>query len=729
MPRCQPPEGSFAGVQTATIVQEDVVQQHHQQDVLAECQTLLQQQLPADSSLQQLLEPLLPAAETGGAGHSNSSSGGIPGAPGMSTGMPGEDVATIAADSTSLAVNVPRPASPDAMAAAVAMAAAAAATVQQPILDVQAREVPRSWRQAAAVEQPKPQQQQQLAPAPTTQQQQQQAEQQRLDFKHWARVVGVCGFAALLCYLDRTNISTAIVPMAEQYGWNKQFCSIVMSAFFAGYGATQVWGGQLSDKYGGSAVLAAGLAVWSLATVLTPLSAALGTWQLLTARVVLGMAQGIAFPAIHALLAKKVPNKVRSGAIGIIMALAHCGTAIGFGASPGLIESLGWGWTFYLFGGAALLWVPFWLQMAKEKGNQANQAVRTAAAAMLTMQRQQAERSASMVAAAQAATATMRQGSNNIVSTGGLKLTRVDDQQATPEDVQDTAAATANHPILVALEQQHHEQQQQQTAVPAAASTAQQQRDNVGFWPLMRRKEVWAIAVAQYAAGWGFYGLLAWLPQFFIEHCGLQLSQLGGFTLAPYLLQAVMGASAGLLADNLIVKRKWGVRDVRVLMQVAGMMGPAACLFAAASPLVHSPYVATGLITLGMGLSALTCSGVSASHLDIAPRHAASIFGVGNTAGTLAGLLAVPGLGWVLENTGNWSLAFGLAAAHNAVGAVLWALWVGDKPLPEDGGPEVEAAAESEQVIPQQQQQLALAFAVAAGTGNEGGMEWKLKAA
>lgn len=266
----------------------------------------------------------------------------------------------------------------------------------------------------------------------------------------------------------------------------------------------------------------------------------------------------------------QVPNKVRSGAIGIIMALAHCGTAIGFGASPGLIESMSWGWTFYLFGGAALLWVPFWLQMAKEKGNQANQAVRTAAAAMLTMQRQQAERSASMVAAAQAATAPMRQGSNNIVSTAGLKLTRVDDQQAAPEDVQDAAAATANHPILVALEQQHHEQQQQPAAAaaPAAASTTQQQRDNVGFWPLMRRREVWAIAVAQYAAGWGFYGLLAWLPQFFIEHCGLQLSQLGGFTLAPYLLQAVMGASAGLLADNLIVKRKWGVRDVRVLMQV-----------------------------------------------------------------------------------------------------------------------------------------------------------------
>lgn len=43
--------------------------------------------------------------------------------------------------------------------------------------------------------------------------------------------------------------------------------------------------------------------------------------------------------------------------------------------------------------------------------------------------------------------------------------------------------------------------------------------------------------------------------------------------------------------------------------QVAGMLGPAACLFAAASPIgAASPYVATGLITAGMGMSALTCS-------------------------------------------------------------------------------------------------------------------------
>lgn len=181
-----------------------------------------------------------------------------------------------------------------------------------------------------------------------------------------------------------------------------------------------------------------------------------------------------------------------------------------------------------------------------------------------------------MVAAAAAAA---RQGSNNIVSTAGLGAARpASGQQAAAAS---KAAATAQHPILEALEQQHRQQEGHGHSGPTATITSSSSSDaaaknpNVGFWPLMRRKEVWAIAVAQYAAGWGFYGLLAWLPQFFLERMGLSMSQLGGFTLAPYLLQAVMGANAGLLADNLIVKRKWAVRDVRVLMQVRAPHGSA----------------------------------------------------------------------------------------------------------------------------------------------------------
>ncbi len=52
---------------------------------------------------------------------------------------------------------------------------------------------------------------------------------------------------------------------------------------------------------------------------------------------------------------------------------------------------------------------------------------------------------------------------------------------------------------------------------------------------------------------------------------------------------------------------------------------------------------------IGLGFSALTLGGVSASHLDVAPRHAGVIFGAGNTAATLAGLISVPFTGYLLQ--------------------------------------------------------------------------------
>ena len=43
---------------------------------------------------------------------------------------------------------------------------------------------------------------------------------------------------------DRSNISTAIIPMAEQYSWDKSAQGVVLSAFFAGYLCTQVQRGR-----------------------------------------------------------------------------------------------------------------------------------------------------------------------------------------------------------------------------------------------------------------------------------------------------------------------------------------------------------------------------------------------------------------------------------------------------------------------------------------------------
>lgn len=191
-------------------------------------------------------------------------------------------------------------------------------------------------------------------------------------------------------------------------------------------------------------------------------------------------------------------------------------------------------------------------------------------------------------------------------------------------------------------------------------------------------------------------GLLTWLPTFFSEYYEVQVGDLGGYTLLPYFVQGLVGLGSGALADRLIAQG-WPVRSVRVSLQLAGMLGPAACLMAAVSPLVGgSATTASALITVGLGLSALTLGAVSVNHLDIAPRNAGMVFGAGNTAATLAGLVSVPLTGWVLQRTASWPLVFGLIASNFVIGSIVWAAWVGDKQLPEDGGPpSLPAAAAS----------------------------------
>jgi len=64
-----------------------------------------------------------------------------------------------------------------------------------------------------------------------------------------------------------------------------------------------------------------------------------------------------------------------------------------------------------------------------------------------------------------------------------------------------------------------------------------------------------------------------------------------------------------------------------------------------------STTVAAVFVDVGLALSALTLAGVSVSHLDVAPRHAGLVFATGNTCATVAGLIAVPVSGAILEST------------------------------------------------------------------------------
>ncbi|CAE8599951.1 unnamed protein product, partial [Polarella glacialis] len=121
---------------------------------------------------------------------------------------------------------------------------------------------------------------------------------------NWPMILGLSALGIFISYADRSNISVAIISMTQEFHWSKTFEGWVLASFFAGYAGTQLLGGQLADKLGGKAVLATGLAVWSLATFVTPAVAAAGAAPLIAVRVLLGLGEGVAFPAVHSIISR-----------------------------------------------------------------------------------------------------------------------------------------------------------------------------------------------------------------------------------------------------------------------------------------------------------------------------------------------------------------------------------------------------------------------------------------
>lgn len=180
---------------------------------------------------------------------------------------------------------------------------------------------------------------------------------------HWPRrytVVGLFSLATVLCYVDRVSISIAIIPLAHDFGYDAAAQGLILSAFFWGYLWPQLAGGVMADRFGGRRVLALGVAVWSIVTILTPVaSATLGL--LFAARFVLGLGEGVNFPAIHSITARWTLARERSRVISLNFSGMYLGTVMALLASPPIIVALGWPWLFYLSGALGILWVATWL--------------------------------------------------------------------------------------------------------------------------------------------------------------------------------------------------------------------------------------------------------------------------------------------------------------------------------------------------------------------------------
>src|SRR5216683_618918 len=180
-------------------------------------------------------------------------------------------------------------------------------------------------------------------------------------------VVALFFLGTALCYIDRISISIAIIPLARQFGFDSAAQGVVLSAIFWGYIWTQLAGGWMADRFGGHRVLAAGVAVWSLATFIMPPAAAASFAALLATRVLLGLGEGVNFPSIHSLTARWALPSERARVLSVNYSGMYVGTVLALSASPLIIRAFGWPALFYISGALGAVWVAVWMYVAADR--------------------------------------------------------------------------------------------------------------------------------------------------------------------------------------------------------------------------------------------------------------------------------------------------------------------------------------------------------------------------
>lgn len=174
-----------------------------------------------------------------------------------------------------------------------------------------------------------------------------------------AALVGMLALAVLLNFVDRGAIGVAAPLMKQDMGLSATAFGVAVSAFFWTYGPMQPLLGWMADRWPAAWVLAGGVLVWALATLLTGHAQRLG--GLVTLRLLLGLGEGFLFPCVSKLIAGHVPADRRGMANAVVAVGLALGPAAGTLAGGAILAQAGWRAVFVLSGAATLVWLVPWV--------------------------------------------------------------------------------------------------------------------------------------------------------------------------------------------------------------------------------------------------------------------------------------------------------------------------------------------------------------------------------
>jgi len=183
-------------------------------------------------------------------------------------------------------------------------------------------------------------------------------------------VVGLLSLGMVIAYVDRANLSVVLTltEFKQEFHPTDAERGFLNSAFFWSYALLQVPAGWIVDRYGVKIPYAIGFFLWTIFSGLTGLVHS--SAQLIGLRFLLGAGESIIGPASLRWIRFHCREQERGLAVGIYLAGAKIGPAIGVPVTALLIGSFGWRIMFLVAAGASLLWLVTWLLVVDDDDRQ-----------------------------------------------------------------------------------------------------------------------------------------------------------------------------------------------------------------------------------------------------------------------------------------------------------------------------------------------------------------------
>jgi predicted MFS family arabinose efflux permease len=154
-------------------------------------------------------------------------------------------------------------------------------------------------------------------------------------------------------FLDRQILAILIPPIKAELGLSDTELGLLSGlAFTVVFSTVGLVIARFADRADRARIITWSLAVFSAMTAVCGL--ATGFWQLLVARVGVGVGEGGTNPASHSLIADLFPKQERAGAMAVYGMGPHIGLVLAFGAGGWLGQTVGWRETFVLVGAMGL---------------------------------------------------------------------------------------------------------------------------------------------------------------------------------------------------------------------------------------------------------------------------------------------------------------------------------------------------------------------------------------